>query len=160
VSRIPNLGPRGEGWVAIQVVLFVLIGALGALHLPDASPGSIGTLIVAIGVGLGLVSGLVVLRALRGLGPTFSAFPRPAEGGHLARDGVYARIRHPVYAGVIGLSVAWSCITLSPLALAATLVLVVVLDLKARLEEAWLTERYQDYAAYARSTHRFVPRVY
>lgn len=160
MSRIPALGPRGEGWVAIQVALFVLIGALGALNLPDARPDAAGIVVVAFGVGLGLISGLVVLRGLRGLGPTFTALPYPAEGSRLVREGVYARIRHPVYAGVIGLAAAWSCITLSVPALAVSLILVVVLDLKSRLEEAWLTERYPDYAAYARTTHRFVPRVY
>jgi protein-S-isoprenylcysteine O-methyltransferase Ste14 len=160
VSRVPALGPKGEGWVALQVALFVLIGALGALSLPDARPGPAGIVIVAIGIGLGLVSGLVVLRGLRGLGPTFSALPYPPEGGRLAREGVYARIRHPIYAGVIGLALAWSCITLSASALMASVVLVVVLDLKARREEAWLSERYPEYAAYARDTQRFVPRVY
>jgi protein-S-isoprenylcysteine O-methyltransferase Ste14 len=160
VTRIPALGPKGEGWVAIQVALFVLIGATGALNLPDARPSPLGVAVVVFGVGLGLVSALVVLRGLRSLGPTFSALPYPAEGGDLARDGVYAEIRHPIYAGVIGLALAWSCITLSLPALGLSVVLAIVLDLKARLEEAWLTERYPDYAGYARRTHRFVPRVY
>jgi protein-S-isoprenylcysteine O-methyltransferase Ste14 len=160
VARIPALGPKGEGWVAIQVVLFVLIGALGAINLPEARPGPIGVVVVAIGIGLGLVSALVVLSGLRGLGPSLSARPYPAEGGRLVRDGVYARIRHPIYAGVMGLALAWSCITLSLPALALSIVLVIVLDLKARLEETWLAERYPDYAAYARQTHRFVPRLY
>jgi protein-S-isoprenylcysteine O-methyltransferase Ste14 len=160
VTRIPALGPRGEGWVAIQVVLFILIGALGALNLPDARPGPAGVVVIVFGIGLCLVSGLVVLRGFRGLGPTFSALPYPAEGGSLTRDGLYAQIRHPIYAGVIGLALGWSCITLSVPALGLSAVLVVVLDLKARLEEAWLTERYPDYAAYAQKTHRFVPRVY
>lgn len=160
MSRIPALGPKGEGWVAIQVVLFVLIGALGALNLPAARPEPIGVALIVIGVALGLVSGLLVLRGLRGLGPTFSALPYPPEGGRLTREGAYARIRHPIYAGVIGLALAWSSITLSLPALALSLVLVVVLDLKARREEAWLTERYPEYAAYARQTHRFVPGIY
>jgi protein-S-isoprenylcysteine O-methyltransferase Ste14 len=42
----------------------------------------------------------------------------------------------------------------------ASLLLVEDLDLKARREEAWLSERYPEYAAYARHTHRFVPGVY
>jgi protein-S-isoprenylcysteine O-methyltransferase Ste14 len=142
------------------VVLFILIGALGALNLPQARPEPLGVALVVVGIGLGLVSGLLVLRGLRGLGPTFSALPYPPEGGRLARDGVYGRIRHPIYAGVIGLALAWSSITLSLPALGLSLVLVVVLDLKARREEAWLAERYPEYADYARETRRFVPGVY
>ena len=29
-TRLPSLGPRGEGWVAIQVVLFVLLAVAGS----------------------------------------------------------------------------------------------------------------------------------
>ena len=137
MTRIPALGPKGEGWVALQVVLFVLIAALGALNLPEARPGTVGIVVVIIGVGLGLVSGLTVLRGLRSLGPSLSARPYPAEDGRLTREGAYGRIRHPIYAGVIGLALAWSFITLSLPALAVSLVLIVVLDLKARREEAW-----------------------
>jgi protein-S-isoprenylcysteine O-methyltransferase Ste14 len=142
------------------VVLFILIGALGALNLPQARPEPLGVALVVVGIGLGLVSGLLVLRGLRGLGPTFSALPYPPEGGRLARDGAYGRIRHPIYAGVIGLALAWSSITLSLPALGLSLILVAVLDLKARREEAWLAERYPEYADYARETRRFVPGVY
>ncbi len=41
-----------------------------------------------------------------------------------------------------------------------SLVLAVVLDLKARREEAWLADRYPDYDAYRAATHRFVPGLY
>jgi protein-S-isoprenylcysteine O-methyltransferase Ste14 len=142
------------------VVLFILIGALGALNLPQARPEPLGVALVVVGIGLGLLSGLLVLRGLRGLGPTFSALPYPPEGGRLARDGAYGRIRHPIYAGVIGLALAWSSITLSLPALGLSLVLVVVLDLKARREEAWLADAYPGYEAYRRRTHRFVPGLY
>lgn len=160
MTRIPALGRKGEGWVAAQVCLFVLIAVLGALHLPDARPGPLGLVVVVIGIGLAILGGLLVLRGLRGLGPTFSALPYPAESGQLVRDGIYRRIRHPIYAGLIGLALGWSCITLSLPALAASVVLVAVLDLKARLEEAWLADRYPEYSAYVRTSRRFVPRVY
>ena len=36
----------------------------------------------------------------------------------------------------------------------------VLLDLKARREEAWLSERFEGYAAYMRRTRRFIPGLY
>jgi protein-S-isoprenylcysteine O-methyltransferase Ste14 len=49
----------------------------------------------------------------------------------------------------------------SPLALIPAALLAVVVDFKARLEEAWLVERQPGYAAYReRTPRRFVPGVY
>jgi hypothetical protein len=36
----------------------------------------------------------------------------------------------------------------------------VVLDLKSRREEVWLTQKYPGYAALARRTKKFVPGIY
>ena len=66
----------------------------------------------------------------------------------------------PIYIGLIALAVGWACVTLSPLALVAAATLAVVLDLKARREEAWLATRYPEYPAYQARTHRFIPGVY
>ncbi len=146
--------------MALQVLLFALIGLLGLVNLSVAPPAGIGVVVIGIGAVVGFVGGLVLLQGVRGLGASFTAMPRPREDATLVREGIYAHIRHPIYAGLIGLAVAWSCITLSVPALAATLVLVIVLDLKARREEAWLTDRYPEYAAYRRATRRFVRGLY
>jgi protein-S-isoprenylcysteine O-methyltransferase Ste14 len=61
---------------------------------------------------------------------------------------------------VILVAMGWSLLTASLAALVLTAVLAVLLDLKARREEAWLRERYRVYAAYAEQTSRFVPGVY
>lgn len=34
-SRLPALGPRGEGWVLVQFVLFVVIAVAGLRELVD-----------------------------------------------------------------------------------------------------------------------------
>lgn len=160
MTRIPALGRRGEGWVVLQVLLLALVAILGAVNLPSADPGTLGLVVIGLGVVLAFLGGLILLQGLRGLGRSFTAVPFPRDDGALVRDGIYAQIRHPIYAGSIGLALGWTCITLSVTALAAALVLVVVLDLKARREEAWLTDRYPEYVAYRSATHRFVPGLY
>jgi protein-S-isoprenylcysteine O-methyltransferase Ste14 len=48
----------------------------------------------------------------------------------------------------------------SPLVFAPAAVLAAVFYFKSMREEAWLTERYPDYAHYRRATpRRFIPRV-
>jgi protein-S-isoprenylcysteine O-methyltransferase Ste14 len=112
-------------------------------------------------VGLALEAGAVVLGVLgvRALGSSFTPLPLPREHAGLRRDGIYRRVRHPIYGSLIVFAVGLS-FRHSPLALVPTAVLAVVFELKSRREEAWLTERYPDYAEYRAATRRrFIPWV-
>ena len=160
MTRIPALGPRGEGWVAAQIVLLLLVAALGALHIPSAAGQSGGLAVIGLGVLLISLGSWVVIRGVQGLGGSRTAMPRPRDEASLVTGGIYRRVRHPIYLGLIALAMGWACVTLSPLALAAAIALAVVLDLKARREEFWLTERYSEYPRYRARTHRFIPGVY
>lgn len=108
-----------------------------------------------------LAGGLALsIWGIRDLDSSISPFPHPSERGMLVEHGVYDRVRHPIYAGVVVAAVGWALITASFVALMLTVVLALVLDLKARREEAWLLERYPAYADYARRTRRFLPGLY
>jgi protein-S-isoprenylcysteine O-methyltransferase Ste14 len=156
----PRLGRRGEGWFLLQLALMVLIGlsALSGVYWPDAVAGAL------VVVALVLILAALVLLVLAGfsllLARSTTVFPRPREGARLAEGGVYRRVRHPVYGGVLLLAVGWS-VADSPLGLIPTAVLALVFDLKARVEESWLEERLPGYAAYReRTPRRFVPGLY
>ena len=86
--------------------------------------------------------------------------PRPRADGRLIDTGIYARLRHPIYAGMIFASFGWSVLTGSIGAFVAAFVLAVFLDAKARREEMWLLERYDAYAEYRRRSKRFLPGIY
>ena len=73
---------------------------------------------------------------------------------------MYARIRHPIYAGLILGSVGWGILTRSVPAIGLAALLAAFLDAKARREEGWLLEHYPAYAAYRRRTRRFLPGIY
>ena len=74
--------------------------------------------------------------------------------------GLYRFVRNPIYAGVIAAMLGASLGAGSWLAIVLTFVLAVVLDLKTRLEEVYLRERFPDYATYAERTKKFIPGVY
>ncbi len=161
MTRIPPLGFRGEGWVVIQIALILVIAIAGALALPSAIQGfADGWPLMLLGLAAMVFGGWLVWSGTRGLGDSFTALPRPHDDATLIQDGPYARIRHPIYAGVMCLSLGWAVATRSLPALVAALALALVLDLKARREEVWLAERYPDYHDYRSRTHRFVPGVY
>ncbi len=158
-THLPALGPHGEGWFLLQIAFMaaVVIGGIfvgahwtGAPRFAAAVAG--GALIVA-GVALGYLG-------IKDLDRSLSPLPRPRDTAVLIQDGVYRRLRHPIYAALIVLALGWGLLTASLLALALALALALLLDLKARREEVWLRERYPGYAEYAARTKRFVPGIY
>lgn len=160
-TRVPSLGPRGEGWVLGQGILLVSIAVLGLPGIGALPPDSAaGWGRVALGLGV-MIGGLLVgLRGLRDMGANLTALPHPADGARLVDAGIYRYIRHPMYASLVSTSLGWALVTASMPAAVATVALAVWLDLKSRREEAWLLARYPAYDAYRRRTHRFVPGAY
>ncbi|MFI5254433.1 MAG: methyltransferase family protein [Candidatus Limnocylindrales bacterium] len=153
--RIPDLGRDGQGWVVLQMLCIAAIAVAGAV-----GPAWVGALRIIVGalgialIGAGWVLGIVGWRAL---GTAFSPNPRPVSGGQLVVTGIYARVRHPIYGGLILAAMGWGLSTASLPALGLAAVLAAIFLLKSVREEAWLLERYPGYAAYRRRTNRFLP---
>ena len=157
-SRLPALGRKGGGWVAIQMALLaaaVAAGLAGAAWPHAASPwlAAAGAIVALAGAGL-------MVGAGAGLGRQLTPFPRPVDDGTLRQDGVYGMVRHPMYGGALLLMLGWALLS-SPVALIPLAVAAVFLDAKRRREEAWLSEEYAGYADYRRSVRRqFIPFVW
>ncbi len=156
-TRIPDLGPRGEGWVVLQVLLFLIVIASGL----DGPAWSGPTREVAALVGVGLMAlGLALVAAgIVALRRQLTAYPMPVPGGRLIEEGVFGLVRHPMYGGGVIAALGWGLVTASIATIASALVLFMFFDLKSRREEAWLRERFAGYAAYRLRTHRLIPWV-
>ena len=157
-TRVPKLGARGEGWVALQLVLFWLIATAGYVDLKDQQNlvgvrELAGLLVGAAGVAIAVGSALALRHAL-------TPFPKPVTGNELVQSGPYRRVRHPIYSGVVLAALGWSLLSGAWVALVLSVILAVLFDAKSRREEAWLSEAHPEYAEYRRNTRRFIPGVY
>ena len=156
--RLPDLGPRGEGWFLIQVVILGAIALAGLLGPAwSGLPRVIATAAGAVLIGVG---GLLAVRGVLDLGLDLTVFPRPRQGARLVETGAYGLVRHPIYGGLILGGFGWGLVNASPTALAGTAVLTLFFDLKSRREEAWLVAHFDGYEAYRRRTARLLPWVY
>jgi len=160
-TGLPDLGPRGEGWVVGQFLLLGLLVVVSLPRIPDLAPHSTGSwLAIAAGGAAMAIGGWTGVRAFRDLGRNLTPLPRPRDDAALVETGIYSAVRHPIYAGLILCGLGWSMLTRSLPAAAVAVLLAIYLDAKSRREEAWLHERYAGYAAYVRRTRRFVRGVY
>jgi len=158
MSRLPALGPRGEGWVVIQFLLLALVVLAGVAGPTYAGPLST----VARMAGLALVAAGLVLaaRGLLDLRDALTPLPHPRDGAELVDTGSYALVRHPIYGGIVLAAAGYALVVGSPLALAGAAILLGFFRLKSGREEAWLRERYPAYETYATRTKRMIPWVY
>jgi protein-S-isoprenylcysteine O-methyltransferase Ste14 len=150
-SRLPSLGPRGEGWVVLQVVLMAAVLA-GGFFGPGWPVG-----VRVVGIALAAVGGGFLVASARALGRSLTPLPRPRRRAELVEDGPYRLVRHPIYgAGLLGFLGYGLATSVPALALAALLGPFWVL--KSSLEERWLEERFAGYSEYRRRTpRRFLP---
>lgn len=158
MPSLPALGPRGEGWVILQLVLFGLIALAGSLG--PAWDGALRTVTSAVGATAIVAGGFLAMRGIVDLRENLTPLPHPRAQSRLIEQGAYRFVRHPIYGGLILAAAGWGLWTASPAALAMTLVLLGFFDLKSRREEHWLEARHPDYAGYQSRTKRFFPLVY
>jgi protein-S-isoprenylcysteine O-methyltransferase Ste14 len=154
-------GQRGEWYVAIQFLLFILI-FLAPLALPRVVEWPAPWDVIGLGLGIVLLGlgGLMAMAGVLSLGSNLTAVPHPKDDAVFVASGAYRFVRHPIYSGIILGSVGWSLFTHSLLALFLSLVLFIFFNIKSRREEQWLCEKYTDYPAYQKRVRRLIPFIY
>ncbi|MCK6394687.1 isoprenylcysteine carboxylmethyltransferase family protein [Zoogloea sp.] len=154
-------GRRGEGYVAVQAVLFglLLFGPTGKAALPPW-PAALGKVAPGYGLVLLVVGVLIAVCAAIGLGRNLTPLPHPRDDCQLVETGLYAWVRHPIYCGLILAALGWALFVQGWLTLAWAGLLLAFFDIKSRREEAWLMARFPGYAAYRRRVRKLIPYLY
>jgi protein-S-isoprenylcysteine O-methyltransferase Ste14 len=102
---------------------------------------------------------IILVTSFVRLGKSLTANPVPKDDGVLVTSGLYGRVRHPIYFGLLVLAAGvvldagwWPQIIIA-------LMLYFLLNIKAQFEEDLLRKKYPEYKAYALRTPRFFPRI-
>jgi len=145
---------RGAAWVVIQ---FVLVGVYLLMPWRSPSPVLASSVLGLIFVGFG---GILFLAGIAALGRSLTPLPVPAEDARLITRGVFGIVRHPIYSGLIFAAFGWAIASSDWLRLLLSCAVFLFFNAKARFEEKVLTERFPEYAFYAREVKRFIPWIY
>jgi len=147
-----DLGTRGEVYVAAQfaLALFILVGGIPIVG---------DLLTILCGPVLSLAGIAAIFLAINDLGgENFSPWPKPPSGATLKTEGIYGQLRHPMYAGLLGLMAGISVLTGSSSRIVLTFLLFYVLSEKAKFEEKELAQKFPEYTDYMQAVPgRFFP---
>ncbi|MFI5101224.1 MAG: methyltransferase family protein [Actinomycetes bacterium] len=154
-----GVAPAADRRLAWSFVLvqFVLLGLV--LLLPEGESWNVSsafrrTLDVLVLAGI-----VLMVVAATALGRGLTAAPLPNQHARLRTGGAFRWVRHPIYTGLMLLAVARTSASGNPWVVAACVLLVLLLNVKARWEERQLMRRFPGYADYAERTGRFFPRL-
>ncbi len=139
--------------MAVQVVLLALV-----FFLPSGTAWDVSTGVQTLALVLNIAGLLLLGLGALGLGRSLTPTPVPLEAGELKTSGLYSRMRHPIYSGVMLLAIGTAAGSGSLFRALATLALIAFFNLKARWEEERLMKKFgHDYQAYASRVNRFLP---
>ncbi len=134
-------------WVSLQFLCIVYL-SLSAPLIAD----HLSLLLLELAGILLTAAGLLKLNW-----QSFSVFPEPRPDGRLETKGIYAFIRHPMYAGVLLTGLVLVIEFPSFLRILSLSLLSLVILLKIQKEEGWLEEKYPEFKDWKSRTNRIIP---
>ena len=147
---------RAQLYVVGQFVLFALLALALIIFPPGQTP-----VLRLIGLVLIVVAFIILALAVREFRQRSAVLPNitptPNSQASLVSTGIYAHVRHPIYAavllGAIGVALAHGHFVVMLIALG----MVAFFNTKARYEESLLRTVYLEYSDYMTHTGRFLP---
>ncbi len=138
--------------LATQAVLLVAI-----LYYPGIREGGVHILLANTLRIIGLSMVFVALWQLRKY--SLTVLPEPVKGAQLLTKGLYGRMRHPVYSGLILWGIGTVMIRPGLVRLLLLAALMVLFWFKSQREERLLIQTFGPrYERYRLNTPRFIPR--
>ncbi len=90
----------------------------------------------------------------------FNIRPEPKSGALLVMSGPYRWVRHPMYVALLLAMAGIAAEAPDNVSLGLWVILLLVLNFKAALEERLLQQRWPEYANYRARTQRFIPLLW
>ena len=148
--------PSSKWGILLVMISFALVWAyVRPVGFHKSAPSLIASMLLAP------PSVALVWVAARRLGKQWRYAAALREDHELIQTGAYRRLRHPIYASMLGMELATGfCWTWWPLFLASILFFLAGTEIRIRAEERLLESRFQDsFRAYRSRTRAYIPFV-
>jgi len=107
-----------------------------------------------------IVAGIaVILISFFQLNKNLSPFPSPKENSELITTGLFSKIRHPIYSGILLLAFSFALYQNSGYKILISFFLLILFYFKTGYEEKLLSLKFPEYKNYKMNTGRFFPKI-
>ena len=149
---------KGEWYLFFQIFLIFL-------HLIPPYPKirnlafSINTFCIIIGLVITILGIFIVINAIIDLGESLSPLPYPMNKSSLIICNSYHNVRHPLYKGLLFISLGICIFSLSLFHLFLFIALSYILKIKALKEEEWLKIKFPEYNKYIKEVPAIIKNI-
>ena len=149
---------KGEWYLFSQIVLILL-------HLTPPYPKtnnisfSIYTFCIIIGLTISVQGLIIIIKAFIDLGENLTPLPYPMNESNLIKSNSYKYVRHPLYKGLIFISLGICIFSLSLLHLCLLISLACILRIKALKEEERLKIKFPEYEKYIEEVPAIIKNI-
>ena len=141
---------KGKRLVFLQFALIIVLALFPDNNKVDPRLSIVGTVMLAIGLA-------VLFAGFMGLGKSLTANPVPNQDGVLVTKGIYSIVRHPIYLGLLSITLGLVVSSGVWAQIIVWIALAVLLVYKMRWEEVLLTAKYKGYAEYMTKVPAVIP---
>lgn len=107
-----------------------------------------------------IVAGIaIILISFFQLNKNLSPFPSPKENSELITTGLFSRIRHPIYSGILLLAFSFALYQNSGFKILISFFLLILFYFKTGYEEKLLSLKFPEYKNHKMNTGRFFPKI-
>ena len=138
---------RGE-WYLFSQILLIFLHLIPPYPKIENIAFSINTFLVIIGLIISVKGLIIVIKAFIDLGENLTPLPYPMNGSSLIKNHSYRNIRHPLYKGLLFISIGICIFLLSLIHFILLILLAFVLKIKALKEEEMLKIKFTEYKIY------------
>ena len=149
---------KGEWYLASQILLILL-------HLSPSYPKvenisfSINTFFIIIGLGISIQGLIISIQAFKDLGANLTPLTYPMSDSNLIKNNSYKNTRHPLYKGILFISLGICIFLLSLRHLFLFISLAYILKLKALKEEEKLKVKFPEYVEYMKEVPAIIKKI-
>jgi len=149
---------KGE-WYLISQMLVILLHFIPPYPKIENIAFSINILFVIIGLLISIQGLIIVIKAFIDLGDNLSPLPYPMNESSLIKNNSYKNNRHPLYKGILFISLGICIFSLSLIHLFLLVSLAYILKTKALKEEEKLKIKFPEYEKYIEEVPSIIKNI-
>ena len=149
---------KGEWYLFSQILLIIL-------HLIPPYPKieniavSINIFFIIIGLSISIQGLIIAIKAFIDLGNNLTPLPYPMDESSLIKNNSYKNNRHPLYKGILIISLGICIFSLSLIHLFLLVLLAYILKIKALKEEEMLKIKFPEYEKYIEEVPAIIKNI-
>ena len=149
---------KGE-WYLFSQILLILLHFIPPYPKAEYTGFAINTFIIIIGLSISIQGLIIAINAFLDLGGNLTPLPYPMNESNLIKNNSYKSNRHPLYKGILLISLGIFIFSLSLIHLFLLISLAYILRRKALKEEEMLKIKFIEYEAYIQEVPAIIKNV-